>query len=137
MSANAISGISTGTSSTALLDRMPVQKLGQEEFIKILVTQLTSQDPLNPQKDTEFIGQMAQFSQLESAKQMQTELQTMRANQLLGQTVEVELGDDQSLIGMVTAIDNVNGTPRIIVGDQSFELSDVTRLEQAGNPPTV
>ena len=43
-------------------ERMPAQKLGQDEFIKILVTQLRSQDPLNPQKDTEFIGQMAQFS---------------------------------------------------------------------------
>src|SRR5688500_11321181 len=86
------SGIgATLPSSFTHAERLPVQTLGQEEFIKILVAQLTSQDPLNPQKDTEFIGQMAQFSALESTKSMQSEIQTLRANSLLGHTVEVKL----------------------------------------------
>lgn len=111
-----------------------MQKLDQNDFIKLLVAQLTTQDPLNPQKDTEFIGQMTQFSALESSKTMQTELQTLRATQLLGQTVEIKLEDEDgaTLVGQVTAIDNGSGQPKIIVAGEAFSLSDVIRVQQAG-----
>src|SRR5688500_12529316 len=92
--------------------RMPAQKLGQEEFIKILVTQLRSQDPMNPQKDTEFIGQMAQFSALESTKSMQAEIQSLRANSLIGQTVELK-GEETNVIGEVASVDTIKGELKI------------------------
>ena len=40
-------------------------ELGKDEFLKLLVTQLQNQDPLNPQDDTQFISQLAQFSALD------------------------------------------------------------------------
>ncbi len=46
------------------------QNLGQDEFLKLLVTQLKHQDPLSPMKDNEFIAQMAQFSSLEQMTRM-------------------------------------------------------------------
>lgn len=46
-------------------DRNPSPELGKEEFIKILMTQLQNQDPLDPMDDKEFISQMATFSTLE------------------------------------------------------------------------
>jgi flagellar basal-body rod modification protein FlgD len=129
--ADAIPGINGSTSTAAYFERVPTQKLDQDDFIKLLVAQLTTQDPLNPQKDTEFIGQMAQFSALESSKSMQTEIQTLRANQLLGQTVEIKLDEEKSLVGPVTAIDSSSSQPKIIVGERAFSLSDVVRVEQA------
>ncbi len=53
------------------------QNLGQDEFLKLLVTQLKHQDPLNPMKDNEFIAQMAQFSSLEQMTRMNKKMGTL------------------------------------------------------------
>ena len=117
---------------------MPVQKLGQDEFIKILVTQLTAQDPLNPQKDTEFVGQMAQFSAMETTKAMQNEIATLRANSLIGQKVEVKVERSDNVSGEVTGVDSTNGEPRIIINGVSYPVSNVVRVERAtSNPPAT
>ena len=59
---------STGTQSTP--EKTGPQQLGQDDFLKLLITQLKNQDPLKPTDNTEFVSQLAQFSQLEqTAKQ--------------------------------------------------------------------
>src|SRR5690625_6680294 len=50
--------------------RAPSPDLGKDEFIKILMTQLQNQDPLEPMDDKEFISQMATFSSLEQTMNM-------------------------------------------------------------------
>lgn len=139
--ADTISAIGTVHTSLNYAERMPVQKLDQDDFIKILVAQLTSQDPMNPQKDTEFVGQMAQFSSLESTKSMQTEIKTLRANSMIGKTVEVAVNRDANVVGEVTAVVNEKGEPKIVIGDRSYALSDVVRVDAsvtpASNPPAT
>ena len=44
-----------------------MQSLGQADFLKLLTTQLTMQDPLAPPDNKEMLAQMAQFSSLEAA----------------------------------------------------------------------
>lgn len=57
--------------------------LGKDDFLKILVTQLQNQDPLQPMQDREFIAQMTQFSTLEQLTNMNALLTSMaQANQL-------------------------------------------------------
>ena len=126
-------GASAGTSAENYIERMPSRMLGQDDFIKILVAQLTAQDPLNPQKDAEFIGQMAQFSALESAKSMQTEIQTLRANSMIGHTVEVNAGDTP-LTGEVTGVVVFKGEPKIMINDELYSLSEVVRVERTVAP---
>ncbi len=55
----------------------PLQTLDQDAFLKLLVMQMTNQDPLSPVEDREFIAQMAQFTALE---QMQELNKTSKAN---------------------------------------------------------
>lgn len=62
----------TSTATPSATEKTGPRQLGQDDFLKLLITQLKSQDPLNPTNNTEFVSQLAQFSQLEqTAKQAQ------------------------------------------------------------------
>lgn len=109
--------------------------LGQEEFFKILAAQLSSQDPLNPQKDTEFIAQMAQFNTLEQTKAMQADIAGLRAEQqlaqasgLLGKTVQVINTDHTAVWGAVTAVQMKEGTPKVEVNGKLYDANQVVSI---------
>ena len=130
---------STATQAQAPEAVAPKSKtLGQEDFFQILIAQLTTQDPLNPLSDAEFVGQMAQFSQLESSRGMMTELQTLRAQQdfvnasgLIGRQVQFATGDDTGFLGTVTSVDFEGPEPLLEAGGQTFSLSQVVRVHPA------
>jgi flagellar basal-body rod modification protein FlgD len=54
---------------------MDVSRLGQNDFLTLLIAQLKNQDPLNPASNTEFIAQLAQFSTLEQMTLMNANLE--------------------------------------------------------------
>lgn len=69
--------------------------LGLQDFMKILLTQLTYQDPLKPLDNQEFMAQMAQFTTLEQSQRLNDKLQQLVENQaalqsvgLIGRTIE-------------------------------------------------
>lgn len=51
------------------------QELGKDQFMQILLRQLSHQNPLQPMEDKEFIAQMAQFSSLESIQNLNSTFQ--------------------------------------------------------------
>ena len=55
--------------------------LGKDDFLKIFITELQNQDPLDPLKDREFIAQMAQFTTLEQLTNLSKTNEKMLANQ--------------------------------------------------------
>ena len=55
--------------------------MGKEDFLKLLTTQLTHQDPLNPMEDTEFVAQLAQFSSLEQLIETNKRLEMLAISQ--------------------------------------------------------
>lgn len=54
-------------------------QLGRDAFLRLLTTQLAHQDPLQPQADSEFIAQLAQFSTLEQLTEMRATLDSIAA----------------------------------------------------------
>jgi flagellar basal-body rod modification protein FlgD len=87
---NSISGITTnGPANTqageGTQNRRMTDALGRDAFLQLLTTQLAHQDPLQPQGDTEFIAQLAQFSSLEQLTQMKGTLDLIAAALLLPQ----------------------------------------------------
>lgn len=92
--------------------------LGQQDFLKILLAQLTYQDPLKPLDSKDFIGQLAQLTELEQTRQLNARVDNLLAIQsatqavgLLGKTVEVGGG----AVGQVTTLTFSEGQPRLTV----------------------
>ncbi|PIE03219.1 MAG: hypothetical protein CSA81_03550 [Acidobacteria bacterium] len=75
-----VSGVTSGFGFT--YDEPKTNELGQEAFLNLLTTQLQYQDPLNPQSDTEFIAQLAQFSSLEQLRSVNANLDTIELYQI-------------------------------------------------------
>jgi flagellar basal-body rod modification protein FlgD len=133
MSTAYIPPVSTATAdASALTSRLVPRTLGQDDFLKLLITQLTNQDPLSPQKDTEFIAQMAQFSSLEQSKTMQLNMAQLQATTMLGTRVELEQqtenGDSNLIRGVVSAVQVEAGKPKLVVDGKSYDLSQITTI---------
>jgi flagellar basal-body rod modification protein FlgD len=116
MAINAISASAdTGASST----------LGLQDFLKILLTQLTYQDPLKPMDNQAFMAQMAQFTSLEQTQRLNEKLELLISNQaalqsvgLLGRTVDVS-ADGGKVTGTVIALSLQGAAPVITVSTSS------------------
>jgi flagellar basal-body rod modification protein FlgD len=72
------SGAASGTTSQATATAKPRESaLGQDAFMQLLITQLTHQDPTRPKEDTEFIAQLATFSQLEKLTEIAASIKNL------------------------------------------------------------
>ena len=107
---------------------LPQQTLGQDDFLKLLVTQMASQDPLNPQSDTNFVAQMASFSSLEQSKTMESDMASLQANSLIGRTVGLNEPDGSQSVGIVSGVQITAGTPSIVVNGQIYTLNQLTAI---------
>ena len=77
----------------------PEKTLGKDDFLKLFVTQLRAQNPLNPMNNTEFTAQLAQFSSLEQLNNIsmqlhdlllyQNSLQNTLSSTLIGRKVKI------------------------------------------------
>ncbi len=104
--------------------------LGQDDFLKILITQLSYQDPTAPMEDKEFIAQMAQFSSLEQMTNMSSEFKklsgTLNLNSaigMIGKNVTITSGDS-TINGLV---EEVSGTenPQVLVNGRFYDFNDI------------
>jgi flagellar basal-body rod modification protein FlgD len=117
--------MSASTATTSI----PSQTLNQADFLNLLVTQMSSQDPLNPESDTDFAAQLAQFSSLQESQTMASELQNIQAAGLIGQTVSVTPSSGSSAVaGVVTSVQISSGTPEVTVNGQLYQMSQITAV---------
>jgi flagellar basal-body rod modification protein FlgD len=113
--------------------RKTQQSLGKDDFLKILITQLSYQDPTAPMEDKEFIAQMAQFSSLEQMTSMAGDfakltqmLMSGEATSALGKSVEITDGE-KVIQGRVNAV-NRGAAPQILVNGENYPWEKVTRV---------
>jgi flagellar basal-body rod modification protein FlgD len=109
------------------------QNMDKDDFLKILITQLTTQDPTQPMQDKDFIAQMAQFSSLEQMTNMANSfgkvssvISASQAVSTIGKTVEIQAGG-QVITGQVTAV-TPGQFPQVLVGDQYYDFASVQKI---------
>jgi flagellar basal-body rod modification protein FlgD len=112
--------------------------IGKDDFLKLLVGQLQHQDPMQPSDDTQFIGQMAQFSQLEqetntaqSTGQMASSMTRSGALGLIGHTVTYVDDDNGTQSGTVSQVDvGSDGAASLTIGGVSgIDAGSVTQVK--------
>jgi len=116
--------------------RQPNNQLGKDEFLKLLVTQMTHQDPLNPVDDKAFIAQMAQFSQLEQLMNMNKSLESFgryreQENNIvfLGKKVRVvDPSSGESFIGKVSELVLTEDGCKFKISDRLFDRKDIQAI---------
>ena len=123
-----ISSISSSNPNSATSSVLPTTPLGQADFLKLLVTQMESQDPLNPQSPTDFVAQLAQFSTLTASQNMQTGMSTLQASNLIGSTVSLTATDGSAVNGQVSSVQIQSGIPQVVVNGQAYALSTITSI---------
>jgi len=113
--------------------RQPQQQLGKDDFLKLLITQLSHQDPSAPMQDKEFIAQMAQFSSLEQMTKMASDfgklatvLSGSEAASALGKNVEL-IDGDRVLQGRVRAVTREE-SPRVLVDGVYYNWNQVNKV---------
>ena len=113
--------------------RKTSNELGKDDFLKLLITQLSNQDPTNPMENTEFISQMAQFSSLEQMTNMSSSFSKMasfinssEAASTLGKTVELNIGDTTTtgVVEGATRGDN----PQILVNGMYYSMDKIAAI---------
>ena len=116
--------------------------IGQDDFLRILLTQLRFQDPLKPVDNQQFVAQLAQFSALEINRQQSEKVDTLltieAANQALGLVGKnVTLGASWAYqAGNVTSVSFSSGEPLLNLSTagvpiSGVKLSDVTAVSPA------
>lgn len=116
--------------------------LSFDSLLKIILTQLTYQDPLKPMDNFQFVSQLAQFSQIQLGQTTNDKLGTLvtaqgtaQAAGLLGRIVDIPSGS-AVISGKVTAISFANGDPQLTIttGDQQtisgLSLANVSQIRQ-------
>ena len=113
----------------------------QLDYMKLLITQLQNQNPLEPLDNNEMASQLAQFSQLQQLESMNTNFakvlattELTYANSLIGKEVsfiaETETGTTDITSGIVEQVyNNVDGEIFLRVGEYMFGLENVITVK--------
>lgn len=109
------------------------KQLGKDDFLKLLITQLTQQDPTNPMKDQDFIAQMAQFSSLEQMKNIAGGISRMESKQAYTLVGKVVSGPDlitgESIVGLAGALFfDGDGKGYVRVNGRTIDIEKITLI---------
>lgn len=129
--------VSSTTSETTTASN---NDLGYDEFLQLLCAEMQYQDPLEPTSNTEYVAQLATFSQMEAMLNMQNTIEASNANSLVGQYVIVKTtssatGETTAIGGFVDYVQYENNKQYLSINgslysvDDVYEVADVEYME--------
>lgn len=130
---NIISNVDSNVNSKTSSSSETQNELDKDAFLNLLVTQMQYQDPLNPTSDQEYLAQMAQFSALEQAENMNSTASQSKAFSLIGKNIEGTIKDEdtnelQEAGGVVESVKMIDGNILLSIGDKDINLDSITKV---------
>jgi len=108
----------------------------RDQFLRLMITQLQNQNPLEPTSQEDFLMQLSQFSMLEgidklnlSFNQMLKVQELAQGAQLVGRTVQYKT-DSGVATGVVQSAGMVNGSLTLTIGGNQIPVDDVISVTQ-------
>lgn len=127
--------VSSSTSNTDAITKTGASSLDYSAFLKLLIAQLKNQDPTQPMDSTQFIAQLATFSQVEQSVSTNSKLDSLLtssalslADQVIGKTVT---SGDGSVSGKVTSVKiTSDGTIATLANGSTLTLDSGVTIAQ-------
>lgn len=111
-------------------------ELDSNQFMQILLAQLTHQNPLEPMNNAEMMSQFSQLNSLQELRSINTSMETVSAtNQttylasLIGKTVKAQRSDGKIIEGVVDGVLTEVDNPQIRIGNDSADLVDILEIK--------
>jgi flagellar basal-body rod modification protein FlgD len=128
------SGTQMPNSSSSNSSTGGTSSMGENDFLQLMMDQLSNQDPLNPDDPTQYVSELAQFSSLEEETNVATADQN-NANQtastealaLVGKQVTYTDNNGNDQTGTVSSVSFTSSGPTLTIGsDSGIALSNIT-----------
>lgn len=131
---SAIAGYNTGTHTSTTSSASNTQ-IEMNDYLKLLVAQLSNQDATSPMDTDQMVAQLAQMATVEAMSSFKEMSNNTYATGLLGKEVTVVDTDVNGryqgyATGIVSGVSLYNGSTQIMIGDKSYSLSQVMTVNQ-------
>ncbi len=109
--------------------------LTPDDFLKMLITELQNQDPMNPTDNGQILQQISEMSNIQATSSLTTSLNSMLTEQnlsaasaLVGKTVQGLADDGSTAAGVVDSVTITNGTAKLNIGQQTVSLTNIQQI---------
>ncbi len=129
-----VNGTVTNESSNASLSSVKknneakdASTLDVNDFLQLLVAQMQYQDPLEPTDNTQYIAQMATFTQVEATAQMNNSVEQQMASELVGKSVimATDMTSDGFVSGKVDYWETIDGVVYLGINNKLYDIADL------------
>jgi flagellar basal-body rod modification protein FlgD len=137
MQVNNVSNASQVTANNAAKTAVANTKnMDSDQFMQILLAQLTHQNPLEPMDNAEMMSQFSQLNSLQELREIHTGMdklsssnQVIYLSSLIGKTVKVNRTDGKVIEGVVEGVVTEKDNPQLRIENEEYPLDDVIEIE--------
>jgi len=131
---------STGTnnstsSSSSSSKNNTLENIGIDQFLKLMISELQNQDPLNPMDNAQMIQQIGTLREIAANTKLTDTLDAMSlgqnlssASSLIGKSVAALADDGTEVSGVVSKVTVSNNVPTLQVGDKTVQLKNIRSI---------
>lgn len=133
---NSVNGASSGAGSTTTSAPSGLAGITPNDFLKMMITQLQNQDPLNPTSSDQILQQISQIDNIQATASLTTSLNTVASDQgfatassLIGKQVQGVDSGGNPVSGNIDSVSFANGAATLNVGNQTMQLSGISSIK--------